>query len=60
MPACPDIAANDREYRLTVQIYDAETLEKLPVTATGAGGVADDGVTAILLFEPVPAETVIE
>ena len=43
---------NGDAYRLTVQMYDAETLEKLPVTASGDYPVAEDGATVILPYRP--------
>jgi 4-amino-4-deoxy-L-arabinose transferase-like glycosyltransferase len=39
------------EDRLLLQIYDAETNEKLPVTDPGLGTVAPDGVTLILPYD---------
>lgn len=39
-------------FRLTVQVYDAETLEKLPVTASGDYPVAEDGATVVLPYAP--------
>jgi hypothetical protein len=38
------------ELFVTVQMYDAETLEKLPVTAAAGGEVQADGVTVVLPF----------
>ena len=42
--------------RLLVQIYDAETGGKLPVTNPGLGAAAEDGVTLILPFDPATTE----
>jgi hypothetical protein len=38
---------------LALQVYDAETLEKLPVTDPGAGELAPDGTTVLLPFPPL-------
>ncbi|MFN2201188.1 MAG: hypothetical protein ACK2UO_08275 [Caldilineaceae bacterium] len=39
-------------YRLTLEVYDAETLEKLPVTNSGGSSVAEDGTTIVLPYRP--------
>ena len=41
------------ELALALQVYDAETLEKLPVTDAGAGEAAPDGTTVLLRFPPL-------
>ena len=38
--------------RLALQVYDAETLEKLPVTQADRADVADDGYTVLLSDAP--------
>jgi hypothetical protein len=35
---------------VTFQMYDAETLEKLPITGAAGGAVMADGVTVALPF----------
>jgi len=45
----PDLPA-DADLRLTLQIYDLETLEKLPVTRADGAQVAEDGITLILPY----------
>ena len=39
-------------YRLTLEVYDAETLDKLPVTHAGGDSVAQDGAVAVLPYRP--------
>lgn len=51
LPPAPWPAAEDAgNYRLTLQLYDAETLERLPVTDPGQGEVAADGQALVLPF----------
>ncbi len=57
-PPLPDLTGTGGDYRLTVQVYDAETLEKLPVTSSAAGEIDADGVTAVLPFQPATSEEV--
>ncbi|MEZ4557661.1 MAG: hypothetical protein R2851_01730 [Caldilineaceae bacterium] len=38
-PPVPDFPAAPDRFRLTLQMYDGETLEKLPVTRGGEGEV---------------------
>jgi hypothetical protein len=46
-------AAEDAErYLLTLAMYDAETLEQLPVTVSGGQAVTEDGSAAILHYRP--------
>jgi len=47
-PDGADAEAFWARYRLTLQVYDAETLEPLPVTQAGAAETAEDGHTLIL------------
>jgi len=54
-PAEWPLAGDEAEaarYRLTLQVYDAETLDPLPVTEAGAAEVAEDGQTALLPYRP--------
>ena len=43
----PALAA---QYRLTLQLYDAESLEKLPITAATGVDIAADGQQAVMPF----------
>ncbi len=43
-----DLALTAGKHRLTLQMYDAETLAKLPITASGGGTVDSDGETLVL------------
>ncbi|MCB0132606.1 MAG: glycosyltransferase family 39 protein [Caldilineaceae bacterium] len=49
-----DVIHADDDLRLTLQLYDADTLEKLPITAPGNGLVAEDGTTLIMPVELTP------
>ena len=49
LPVPADLPA-DADLRLTLQLYDLETGEKLPVTQTEGVQVAEDGVTVILPY----------
>ncbi len=40
-----------RQHFYALELYDAETLEKLPVTAIEGGEIAADGVTALFPVE---------
>ena len=54
-PDGADAEAFWARYRLTLQVYDAETLEPLPVTQAGAAETAEDGHTLILPAAPAKA-----
>lgn len=53
--AWPQSAADAARYRIALQVYRADTLEKLPVTRAMGGGVAvaPDGQTLLLPYAPV-------
>jgi 4-amino-4-deoxy-L-arabinose transferase-like glycosyltransferase len=44
------------ELALALQVYDAETLEKLPLTDAGAGEAAPDGTTVFFPFTPLDTD----
>lgn len=46
VPADVNLAAG--RHRLTLQVYDAETLAKLPITASSGGTMESDGQTLVL------------
>ena len=50
----PQPATSDElaRYRLTLTVYDAETLEPLPITAPGSAQIAADGQSAVLPYRP--------
>jgi mannosyltransferase len=50
-PQITDQAEAER-YRLTMEVYDAETLEKLPVTNAGGAPTSEDGTMVILPYRP--------
>lgn len=53
-PITPDEAAR---YRIAVQVYRADTLEKLPVTQVSSGAeIGADGQTLLLPYPPVGGE----
>lgn len=52
LPPMTSQPADSSRVRLAVQIYDAETLEKLPVTGADPAQVAPDGQTLLLPYAP--------
>ena len=46
-----DALADPERFALTLEVYDAETLEKLPVVSSGDLPTSDDGASVILPFE---------
>ncbi len=50
LPPIPPGRTTGEQSRLALQIYDAETLEKLPITEAQGGEVVDDGQTLLLPY----------
>jgi 4-amino-4-deoxy-L-arabinose transferase-like glycosyltransferase len=51
LPPVPRDRTADKQLHLALQVYDAETLAKLPVTQADGAEVSDDGLTLLLPYE---------